>query len=180
VKNVGWVEDIPNTPVKHERSKLRGRILRQAIRSNHPSTTEKALMYFSLMRNGKHLDISLDTYETVYVAGVMNGKEDEYEFVLDKYLASTFAPEQQILLRALASTPIPYLQQRTLTLALSDKVRSQDTVSVISNVAVLTPVGHVSVWLFFMSNWNEIFKENKFGRFGKMTGSITELICSYS
>lgn len=172
VKSIGWKESVHDSPVKHERSKLRGRILRQAIRNNHPEVTQQALHYFNLLKEGKQLDLDADSFESVYVAGVMNGKEEDYDFVLKKYLDSTFAPDQVILLHALSSTPTPYLQQRTLVLALSEAVRPQDTISVISNVAVLTPVGHVSVWLFFMSNWNDLTGEIRFGRFGKFSGIV--------
>jgi aminopeptidase 2 len=117
----------------------------------------------------------------------MNGNEDDYNFVLDKYFKTTFAPEQQILLHALASTPTPYLQQRTLQLALSDKVRLQDVLSVIQNVAILTPVGRilsltvdVSVWLFFMSNWKDLTQDQKFGAFGKVTGLLQTVVSKFS
>lgn len=102
----------------HERAKLRARILRTAVRNNHPETTLKALYYFKQLPDGKDVDLSADSFETVYVAGVMNENVDDYNFVLDKYLKTTFAAEQQFLLHALASTTTPYLQQRTLQLAL--------------------------------------------------------------
>lgn len=70
-----------------------------------------------------------------------------------KFLQSTFAPEQQTLLHALASTRTPYLQAKTLEFAISGEVRKQDIQGLISSVNNLSPVGHISTWIFLMDNW---------------------------
>ena len=175
MESIGWKETKENVEHEHERSKLRGRILREAVRNGHSKTTTKALAFFDAVKRGETIDLSPDTFEAIYIAGVLNGDESDYEFVLDRFLNTTFAPEQIRLLHALASTPVPYLQQRTLELAVSDAVRPQDTISVISSVAVLTPIGHVSVWIFLMANWDDISSGNKFGSFGKLVGNFIDL-----
>lgn len=104
------------------------------------------------------MKVSPEAYAAIYDAGVMHGDQEDYNWVMAKYLSSTFAPEQQIYLHALASSPVPYIQQRTLSFAISGLVRQQDIITLIDQVATLTPVGHVSVWLFFMVSLTLIFR----------------------
>ncbi|KAI8912491.1 peptidase family M1-domain-containing protein [Gorgonomyces haynaldii] len=173
VKSIGWKEG--KNP-SHGRAKLRARLLQEAIRVRHPETTQKALAYFQLIKAGKQVDLSPDVYGAVYDAGVIHGDLDDYEWVVGKYLESNFAPEQQLLLHALASSPVPYLQARTLEFAIGGQVRQQDVIGLIQNVVDLTPVGHISTWLFFLDNWEKLVSgENgkTFGKFNNLLKAVT-------
>ena len=108
---------------------------------------------FSQLKSGKTIDVETDVLSAIYDAGVIFGDLHDYEFVRDKFLASTFAPEQQVLLHAMASSRTPYLQAKTLEFAISGKVRKQDIQRLIAQVNGLSPIGHISVWVFMMDNW---------------------------
>ena len=175
VASVGWEDDQGES--SHLRSKLRARLLQEAIRLRHPATTSKALKYFGLLRQGKgnRIKLSPDVYGAIFDAGVIHGTQADYNWVLQKYLNSTFAPEQQIYLHALASSPIPYLQARTLAFAISGQVRQQDIVTLVDQVATLTPVGHVSTWLFLMDNWDALttgVHAKTFGKFNQLLNTV--------
>lgn len=176
VQNIGWVET-SRGPATHVRAKLRGRILREAVRLGHGPTTKTALNYYALLREGRDDKVKLDpdVYGAIYNAGIIHGNLDDYEWVISKYMNTTFAPHQQMYLQALASSPVAYLQQRTLLFAISGDVRLQDVTSLVSQVATYTPLGHVSTWLFFMENWEKLNSGDSgktFGQFNKLLSTV--------
>ncbi|KAJ8327409.1 Aminopeptidase 2 mitochondrial, variant 2 [Batrachochytrium dendrobatidis] len=160
VKSIGWVETSKDTSQHHMRALLRGLLLQEAVRSGHKKTIATALDYFKLLMEGKKdkVDVTADALTAILVAGVMYGDEANYEWVLQQHLNSTFAPEKSRYLFALASSPVSYLQMRTLDLTLTDKIRKQDITSLVENVASSTPVGHLTAWIFLMDNWAAIAK----------------------
>jgi aminopeptidase N len=155
VASVGWVETSPDVSSHHVRALLRGRILSEAVRNHHEATVETALKYFKLVKEGKRdqVPVTADVLGAIYDAGVIYGDLDDYNFIMNKFKTSTFAPDQQLYLHALASSKTPYLQARTLAFAISGEVRKQDIQSLIRQVATLSPVGHISTWLFLLDNW---------------------------
>ena len=152
IASIGWREKENATDI-HGRALLRGRLLSEAVRNSHPQTVETAMTCFSQLKSGKTIDVETDVLSAIYDAGVIFGDLHDYEFVRDKFLASTFAPEQQVLLHAMASSRTPYLQAKTLEFAISGKVRKQDIQRLIAQVNGLSPIGHISVWVFMMDNW---------------------------
>jgi hypothetical protein len=181
IKNIGWVEANPDASNAHGRALLRGNLLQEAIRNNDGETVAIALTYFNQLKAGVVLDLRPEVYPAIYEAGVIYGDLDGYEFVLKKFRLSTFAPEQAVLLKALASSRTPYLQAKTLAFAIGGEVRNQDVQTVIKQVAILSPVGHISVWIFLMDNWDKmvsIFNGSGFSKFNdllkEVTGSFTK------
>ncbi|KAJ3362304.1 hypothetical protein HDU91_003482, partial [Kappamyces sp. JEL0680] len=175
IRSIGWSEDDSNTN-NHGRALLRSQLLQEAVRNNHEDTVSTALGYFKQLRDGVSLQLSADVIPAVYDAGVIYGDLDDYEWVLSKFRSSSFAPEQQILLHALAATRTPYLQARTLAFAIGGEVRKQDIQGLIKNVAVLSPVGHISVWIFLMDNWDKVvalFAGSGFGKFNDLLKDVT-------
>jgi aminopeptidase N len=153
---VGWRETSPDHTQHHVRARLRATVLQEAVRNQHAATISQARSYFEILKTGGDVDISPDAMGAVYDAGVMYGNQEDYEWVQQRFLKSNFAPDQQIYLHALASSPVPHLQTRTLEFAISANVRKQDVVTLLTQVASLTPLGHVSVWIFLMDNWDVI------------------------
>jgi aminopeptidase N len=155
VESIGWVETSPDTSTHHVRALLRARLLAEAVRNQHEPTVETALKYFELVKQGKRdeIPVSPDVMGAIFDAGVIYGDLDDYNFVMNKFRESTFAPDQQLYLHALASSKTPYLQARTLAFAVSGEVRKQDIQTLIRQVATLSPVGHISTWLFLLDNW---------------------------
>ncbi|KAJ3270370.1 hypothetical protein HDV01_007898 [Terramyces sp. JEL0728] len=158
IKHIGWTETSKDTKDHHLRAKLRSRLFSEAVRNNHKDSVQTAVKYFRMIKDGKidQLPVKPDVYGAIYDAGVLYGDLEDYEFVLSKFKESTFAPEQQIYLHALASTATPYLQARTLSFAIGGEVRKQDIPTLLTQVATLSPVGHISVWLFLLDSWDEI------------------------
>jgi aminopeptidase N len=155
VNSIGWVESSADVHSHHVRALLRGRLLAEAVRNNHGPTVATALEYFDLVKNGKRdqIPVSSEVLGAIYDAGVIYGDLDDYNFIMNKFKKSTFAPDQQLYLHALASSHTPYLQARTLAFAISGQVRKQDIQTLIRQVATLSPVGHISTWLFLLDNW---------------------------
>lgn len=131
---------------------------------------------------------------------------DAYEWVLQRYRNETSATEQQRLLHALASTRKPYLQMRTLELALSGEVRRQDIhryvppytpihianhsflqstfISLIAQTAMFSPTGHIQAWTFIRDNWSRLLSldasSGDYTRLNNLVGAIVSRFASAS
>ena len=182
VKSVGWTETCPECDNLHVRALLRARILGEAVRNGHPETVQTALKYYNYYKQGKksEINVSPDVFGAIYDAGVIYGELADYEFIQEQYLKSTFAPEQQMLLHALASAKTPYLQSRTLEFALTDKVRLQDKQGLIQMVATLSPVGHISTWIFLMDNWAQLVAYFENAGFSHFNDLLQKTIASFT
>ncbi|KAJ3268582.1 hypothetical protein HDV01_002561 [Terramyces sp. JEL0728] len=182
LKIVGWTETSKDESEHHLKGMLRARLLGEAVRNNHKATVEKALEYFKLIKAGQaeKVPVSPDVFGAIYDAGIIYGDLSDYEFILEKYLTSTFAPDQQLYLHALAATKTPYLQGRTLALAISGAVRKQDMQLLISQVATLSPVGHITTWLFMMENWEKLTRVFNGGDFGKFSELLKNVVASFT
>ena len=182
VKSVGWVENCPTCDNLHVRALLRARILGEAVRNGHPATVQQALKYYNFYKQGKleEIKVSPDVFGAIYDAGVIYGDLSDYEFIQQQYLKSTFAPEQQLLLHALAASKSPYLQQRTLEFALTDKVRLQDKQGLIQMVTLLSPVGHISTWIFLMDNWTKLVEYFEHSGFSHFNDLLQKTIASFT
>ena len=98
-------------------------------------------------------------------------KKDDFDWLQEEYIKSTFAAEKVRVLGAMASATQPHLQIKTLDFAISGHVRKQDMMGLISQVASLSPLGHLYTWNWLRSNWVAlitIWKHNDFTRFNDM------------
>jgi len=93
----------------------------------------------------------------VLVLAARDGKPDLYDVYLQQMDHPRSPQEYTYLLRSLSFFPEPDLQQRTLQFALSDKVRSQDTATIIAGWQDLHP-GRVN-WDFVRDNWAALNKK---------------------
>ncbi|KAH6565832.1 hypothetical protein BASA50_000053 [Batrachochytrium salamandrivorans] len=181
VKSIGWVETSTDTSQYHLRSLSRGMVMQEAVFSGHAETVKTALEYFTHIRKGEKdkVNVAPDVLSAIMVAGVMYGGEESYEWVLKQYLESTFAPEKQRYLFALASSPVSYLQMRTLNLTLTGEIRKQDVTRLVENVASITPVGHLTAWIFLMDNWKAIAKWKDYDLTG-LGGIIRDIVGKFT
>jgi aminopeptidase N len=182
INSVGWVEThtIGNL---QGRALLRAKILSEAVSNNHKPTVAKALGFFQLIKQGRKNEVlvSADVMGAIYDAGVIYGDLNDYKYVLSSFQNSTFAPDQQMYLHALASSSVPYLQTKTLNWAISGDVRKQDIQGVLHRVSVSTPVGHLTTWIFMMENWERITKMfDKAGGFGKFNKLLEDVCGSFT
>jgi aminopeptidase 2 len=110
-------------------------------------------------------------------AAAIEGDVRLYEAYLRAYRAAKNPNVKYQLLSALAHFRDPKLLQRTLLLAISDEVRSQDTGRVIGDVLRSRAGGDIG-WTFLKQNWDAVYKKIPWGGVGFIVtsaGSICNL-----
>lgn len=186
VQSVGWKENKENIAKYgkstksdnniHLRSLLRSSILSKAVKLGIPSVVKEGLQYFYTYKSGQHVGLTGDVEDVVLVTGVLHGDESDYDWVYNKFLNETFQQNQQRLLYALASANVPYLQYRTLDLALSGNVRKQDLLRLIFQVSLYSNTGHIYAWAFIRDNWERLLDVDRasgdWTRINQMVGII--------
>jgi len=114
-------------------------------------TTQESKRRLSMHLNGDQT-IPADLRSVCYRGVISNGDEDTLEMLLKMYRESDMLEEKDRIGRSLGFAKNPDVLKKVLEFAVSDDVRSQDTVFVIIAVA-LNKVGRPLAW-----NW---FKQNK-------------------
>jgi len=95
----------------------------------------------------------------VYALVAQQADEATYETLWDLERKAALQEEQVRLLVALSQPRDRRLLQETLRRSLTDAVRSQDAVIVITNVAGVRPsVGLDLAWSFVKDNWDELYR----------------------
>ncbi|XP_063377572.1 uncharacterized protein LOC134664758 [Cydia fagiglandana] len=87
----------------------------------------------------------------VYVVGVREGDEQDFNFILSRFRSSNLAHDQLEMLRAMGATKNPALLTRYLELTLTDEVRSHDKANSFS-YALLGNKENAPVILEFVKN----------------------------
>ncbi|TPX61966.1 hypothetical protein SpCBS45565_g07130 [Spizellomyces sp. 'palustris'] len=176
IQKVDWEDDESKSNQGHLMALLRSEVLGKAVFLGDLDTVEEALWYFGKLKNGTSVELTPDVLGVVYDAGVIWGSEADYEWVYKSYLSATSAQEEQRLLHALASVRQPYLQLRTLTLALSEHVRKQDLHRLIAQVSEQSPTGYLITWNFIRDNWNALLavesSSGDYTRLNNLVGTI--------
>lgn len=152
IQRLGW-EDKGS----HLDKLLRPMILWTACECGDTTVISKIKDMFRQAMAG-HKTISSNLRSLVYCIGVREGSEKEWNQVFKKYSKTHIASDRQILLDALTYTRNPQIVQRLLKYSLdNEKIRSQDTLKVISNVA-LDPQTWRMAWNFTRQNWDILYK----------------------
>jgi puromycin-sensitive aminopeptidase len=100
-----------------------------------------------------------DLRAVVYSLTAQGADESTYESLWDLKRKAALQEEQVRLLLALTYPRDPRLLQETLRRSLTDEVRSQDAVLVITSVASARPsVGRDLAWNFVEANWDELYR----------------------
>ncbi|XP_071956915.1 aminopeptidase N-like [Antedon mediterranea] len=111
-------------------------------------------MFQNWMRTPGENRIASDLRDIVYCTAVKNGDQTEWYFVLEQYQSSQIASEQYNLRYALSCSKDPWALSTFLHFTMgSDVIRSQDWVTVITEVA-RNPTGAPLAWNFFRDNWD--------------------------
>ncbi len=155
------------TKESHFDQLLRPLLMGIAGRLGEPAVTENARKLFN---SGKPVDP--DLRNAIYTTVARHGSKIEYEELMRRIKQAHSQQEQIRLLRALSFFSQPALLQKTLDLALSDAVRPQDTISILSFVAG-NRFGSDLTWEFVKKQWPELLK-----RYGK-GGHMLEYIPTY-
>lgn len=150
-KRLGWNQKPSET---HLDTLLRGLVLGRLAWLDDEHTIKEARDRFTgHVKSEQTLpaDLRSACYKTVLRAG---GKE-EYDTLLKLYRSTDLHEEKDRISRSLGAAKDPELLKKVLDFAMSEEVRSQDTVFVIISVA-LTNVGRELAWQFFKDNWSKI------------------------
>ncbi|XP_022902061.2 puromycin-sensitive aminopeptidase [Onthophagus taurus] len=111
------------------------------------------------VRFAKHIGegpkLPADLRSACYKAVLRAGGQETFDTLLQLYRSSDLHEEKDRISRALGATKDAALLQKVLNFAMSDEVRSQDTVFVIMSVA-MTKVGRELAWTFFKDNWKRL------------------------
>ncbi|XP_045180065.2 puromycin-sensitive aminopeptidase-like [Mercenaria mercenaria] len=169
-KKLGW-ESKPDEGVLT--AMLRDLVLLVMGRSGDPDTIAEATKRFEAHCEGK-CTIPADLRATVYATVLTNGNEETYNKMLKLYDSTDLQEEKVRISRLLGKVKTESLIKRTLEFAMSDKVRSQDTVFVIAGVTG-SKLGRDMGWTFVKQNWDALHKRYQGGfLLSRITKCMTE------
>ncbi|KAH9498757.1 hypothetical protein Btru_005059 [Bulinus truncatus] len=169
----GWDS---NSDESHATKLIREQILTTLGTSGDPDTVEEASKRFTAYCS-EHLPLSADIKTPVFITCLANREREVYYKLLKMYEDEPTLDEKLRISRILGITSDESLTKETLNFALSDKVRSQDTISVLAG-ATRTLQGRQLVWKFVQENWQELYR--RYGTSTMLSSLIhvtTEGIC---
>ena len=134
-------------PKDHSDALLKVLILESLAKYGDTKTVAQAKKMFA-----KPQKISADLRGVVYNTVARYGGAREYAKLMKMYKESTLHEEKNRIGRSLGMFRQKNLLQKTLEFAISDDVRSQDSVRMIGPVAV-NPAGRDIAWSFIKKNW---------------------------
>jgi len=153
-RELGWQ---PAPGENDDRKTLRGYVLDALGYSGRdPQTLAEATRLAQLaLENPSAVDASIAG--TVFHLAAIIGDASLYDKMLARMRRATSPEERAVLMRALSEFRDPKLLERTLQLALTPEIRSQDMAFLISDV-VENPAGRRIGWDFMRTHWAEIEK----------------------
>lgn len=148
-EKVGWN---PSPNENHTRALLRSLILLHAGTYGNQDVVRHARMLFKKIK--KHANpIHADLREAVYATIARHGGAKEHTALIAMYAHAALHEEKNRIGKALGSFTEKGLLKKTLAFSISNHVRSQDTVGIISAVW-MNPYGRDLTWTFVKKNWN--------------------------
>nr|QBI71870.1 puromycin-sensitive aminopeptidase [Plutella xylostella] len=156
---------------------LRSLVLNKMISFEDPETIREAKARFEKHLSGE-CPLAADLRSAVYRAVLGDADAATFQRFLQLYRAADLHEEKDRVSRALGAVKDPALLTKVLEFAISDEVRSQDTVFVIVSVA-LSRDGRDLAWQFFKEHWQE-FMDRYQGGFllARLVKSTTENFAS--
>ena len=153
---IGWQVKPSDTP---ELKDMRGFIfLALGVAARDAETATKAReMTEAYMANPSSVDPSL--VGRAFQVAAFNGDPKLYDEFVKQMEAAKSPGEHNRYMRALSEFRDPALLQRTLKLATTDEIRSQDAPRVITGV-MRNPAGRELAWQFVRSNWDAVKKKS--------------------
>ncbi|XP_041970736.1 uncharacterized protein LOC121727124 [Aricia agestis] len=129
---------------------LRQELLHFACTMNYERCVQDSRNKFIALRDN-NVWVDARIRRNVYVAGIREGGEADFNFLLNRFQTSNFANDQLEMLRGLAATRDPELLTRYLELTLDKSVRSHDKVNSF-NYALLGNPENAYTCLQFVKN----------------------------
>ncbi|KAK7112907.1 hypothetical protein V1264_012283 [Littorina saxatilis] len=172
--SVGW-DPKPNEG--HLMTMLRDLVLTRMGRyGDEPTVAEARKRFEDHVKGTKALPA--DLRGPVYVTVLTNGDAKVFDQLLELYDKADMQEEKVRISRSLGVTDKKELIQRALEFALSDKVRSQDSVFVIAGVTG-SVLGRDMAWKFVKENWKKLYERYEGGfLLSRLVKSTTENFAS--
>ncbi|XP_060534804.1 puromycin-sensitive aminopeptidase [Cylas formicarius] len=152
-ERLGWNVRANET---HLDTLLRGLVLGRMALLSDKATIEEARARLAKHIAGDEV-LPADMRSACYRAVLRAGGQDEYDTLLKLYRSTDLHEEKDRISRSLGAAQDPALLKKVLDFAMSDEVRSQDTVFVIISVSH-NAIGRDLTWEFFKSNWDKILE----------------------
>ncbi|EFX67104.1 hypothetical protein DAPPUDRAFT_302210 [Daphnia pulex] len=137
--------------------------------------------YAQWMADPENIDIiSPNLKGTVTCTAIREGDEVEWEFALNRYMASNVASEQAVLLSSMSCSEKPWILAKMLEMSLDPNsgIRKQDAARVISQVAY-NSLGRYMSFNFIRDKWTELRKVFP-STFSSMSGIIKAVATSFN
>ena len=162
-RRAGWE---PQPGDGHLDALLRTTVLGQAGSYDDPEVLQQATDLFQRYlanRDAVHPDLR----GVVFALAGQAGNQAVYDQFWDLEERAELQEEKVRLLMALTRFQQPHLLDQTLERALSSRVRTQDSITVVAGVAA-NPIGRDAAWEFVKANWAEFDRRYGGGGFGLM------------
>ena len=162
-RRAGWA---PRSGEGHLDALLRTTVLGQAGSYEDPEMLQEASsLYQSYLQD--HAAVHPDLRGVMFALAAQGGDRTTYDGLWNLEAESHLQEEKIRLLLALTRFQQVELLNETLEQAMSSRVRSQDTITVVTSVAA-NPKGRKPAWEFVKSNWVEFDRRYGGGGFGLM------------
>ena len=162
-RRAGWT---PRADDGHLDSLLRSTVLGQSGTYNDPETLAQATDLFQRYLSDPDA-VHPDLRGVVFSLAAQAGDRATYDQLWELEERASLQEEKIRLLLAMSRFQDVELLNDTLERALSSRVRSQDTITVVAGVAA-NPAGREPAWEFVKSNWAEFDRRYGGGGFGLM------------
>lgn len=159
LNNLGWE---PKSNESQKDTLLRELVIRYLGFAEDPKVLEIVAEKF----NGylkKQIELHPDIKAPVFFITAARGDEKVYEKMVDLYLKTQSPEEKRTLLMALGQFKDPKILERFLEFSLTDKVRRQDIIIVVSSVAA-NPHSRDVLFKWVNKNWKKLESYKKSGR----------------
>lgn len=158
VAKVGWNA---TKDENHLTTLLRDLVLCRMGRYGDESVLKEARERFKMHLSGEKL-LPADLKTPVYLTVLSHGDEDVLKTMLDLYEQAELQEEMIRISRAIGAVRKENLIRQVLEFAISDKVRSQDTVFVVAGVTG-TVKGREMAWDFVKEHWDLFYQRYQGG-----------------
>lgn len=175
-EKLGWE---PVSGERHLNTMLRKEVLMALATFGHSETHKEAMRRFQAFLDDRNSPLlSADTKRAAYIAVMRNTSSTNrtgYESLLKVYRESDGVQEKEPILRSLASCSDPSIVFEVLNLLLSDEIRDQDSLYVLSGISL---EAHETAWSWLKENWDLI--SNKSGSGMQLTWYIKNIVSRLS
>ncbi|XP_048758250.1 puromycin-sensitive aminopeptidase-like isoform X2 [Ostrea edulis] len=157
-QSLGWDSKEGEGPLA---AMLRDLALTRLGKCGDEDTISEAKKRFDAHVSGES-PLPADLKGPVYVTVMVNGDEDAFNKIMKLYDEADMQEEKVRISRCMGSIQSDDLKKKVLDFAMSDKVRSQDTVFVVGGVTG-TVQGRELCWQFLQDRWTDLHDRYKGG-----------------